>query len=162
VVEGLDAVHHPDHVLGQRHVAARQLLERSDSGIAAVVDRLQLAAAQQLRQIAGVDVVVLAARLHLGTLPWIADHHVVDVRLQNVVQPVGRNPFLQGDEQLAAEAVDEIKNGGSAGLYYRLHDQLATLVANRNDDGCLVNVKTDILHACHKKGAPCVGEFRRS
>ena len=50
-----------------------------------VVDRLQLIATQQFRQLAGIDSIALVAILQQGRLARIADHQPADLGLQQIV-----------------------------------------------------------------------------
>lgn len=51
----------------------------------AVVNRRELVATQQLRQLSRIDSVTLAAVFQQGVLAWIADHEAGDVRFQQVM-----------------------------------------------------------------------------
>jgi hypothetical protein len=53
--------------------------------VLAVVNRRELVATQQLRQLSRIDSVTLAAVLQQGVLARIADHEMGDVRFQQVM-----------------------------------------------------------------------------
>jgi hypothetical protein len=88
--ERLDAQHDPSRVLDKAVVATHQLLEHQHAR-RAVVDRLQRPDPQQLGQLLGVDAIALVRQLALTA--DVADHHPLNVRLQQVVQPLGLSPF---------------------------------------------------------------------
>ncbi len=51
----------------------------------AAIDGSEMIDAQQLRQSAGVNLVILTVLSHGGVFPWIADNQCRHVRLQKVV-----------------------------------------------------------------------------
>jgi len=59
-----------------------------------VVDRREKSAAQQVSELAGIDSIVFVARFQERVLSRIADHHLGDVWLQQVVQPGRAGAFL--------------------------------------------------------------------
>jgi hypothetical protein len=54
-----------------------------------VIHRAELVPAQQLRQLARINPVTFAAVFQQRVLAWIADHEMVDVRLQQIMEPGG-------------------------------------------------------------------------
>src|ERR1700740_3202401 len=65
----------------------------------AVIDGSEMIDAQQLRQSASVNLVILIVLSHGSVLPWIANNQFRDVRLQEVVQPSSRGSFFKRDIQ---------------------------------------------------------------
>ena len=58
-IQRLESIHNPPEILVDRQITAGQFLQGSDA-ILPVIDRLEMVEAQQLGQLAGVDLVTLA------------------------------------------------------------------------------------------------------
>jgi len=108
-----------------------------------VVDRAQPTAPEQVREQIGIDLVAFIAAP--GRPAAIADDHLLDERVQEVVQPLGLRPLLNGQVDGAAHAADEFgKRTGLSGQDSPGHHAPARL-AHRGDGAGLVAVPTDIL-----------------
>jgi len=59
-IQRFESIHHPGEILADRQITARQFLQRAYA-IFSVVDRPEISAAQQLGQLARIDLVTLAA-----------------------------------------------------------------------------------------------------
>jgi hypothetical protein len=103
----------------------------------AVIDGMEMIDAQQLRQSAGVNLVILTVLSHGGVLPWIADNQFRDVRLQEVVQPSGRGSFFKRDVQISAQPVDTLHNHVGFRLDDAFHHDLPHSVHHRDRDAFL-------------------------
>src|SRR5882762_1447093 len=93
----------------EQYVAARQLLQRPDA-MFPVIDRREQSGAQEIRQLAGIDAVVLVAGIEQSFLARIADQDFTDMGLEHIVQPGGAGTFVQGHVQTAAQTMNKLKN----------------------------------------------------
>jgi len=80
---------------------------------------------QQLGQLPRVDSITLAPVLQQGIPARIADHGLLDVWLQQVVQPGGPGPFFQGHVQFPTQSLHKLHNGDGFRRDNRFHYQLA-------------------------------------
>src|ERR1700741_1190156 len=119
----------------------------------AVIDGMEMIDAQQLRQSASVNLVILIVLSHGSVLPWIADNQFRDVRLQEVVQPSRRGSFFKRNVQIPAQPVDTLQNHVGFRLDDAFHHDLSHSVHHRDRDAFLMYVHTDIFSASHK-GCP--------
>jgi hypothetical protein len=115
-----------------------------------MVDRLELIAAQQLGQLAGIDPITLIPIFEERVLPRITHHQSVNVRLEQIVQPGRPSPFLEGHRQRSAQSGKELKKGCRFRLHDGFHDQLTRRIPHGYYNGCLVNVQPNILFIVHK------------
>ncbi len=67
-----------------------------------MVDRAQISAAQQIGELARVNLVTLVTFLHQGVSPRIADYYLRDMWLEYVIQPSRPGPFFQRHMQVTA------------------------------------------------------------
>src|SRR5207244_8189595 len=91
-----------------------------------MVDRLEVAAAQQLGQLSRVNLVAFATVRQQGALPRVAHHNFGHMRLQQVIQPCGPSSFLKRDMQISAQPLDKLQNGYRLRFDDGLHDYLAS------------------------------------
>src|SRR4029077_6694925 len=70
-IDRLDPGHHPSEVFGDREITAHQFLQASQT-VFPVIDGVEMIEAQQLGQLAGIDLVTLVALFHGGILSRIA------------------------------------------------------------------------------------------
>jgi len=152
VVQRFHLGHHPCQVLTDGQIAAHQFLQSSHS-VFTVINRLELVAAQQIRQLPSVDPVVLVPRLEQSISAWITYHNVRDVRLEQVVQPRRAGSFFQGHLHASPKSTDKLQDACCFRLDDGLHDQLAGGIQNHRRDRCLVNIEPNILGVIHE-GAP--------
>src|SRR6266699_2464488 len=89
-----------------------------------MVDRLEVAAAQQLGQLSRVNLVAFATVRQQGALPRVAHHNFGHMRLQQVIQPCGPSSFLKRDMQISAQPLDKLQNGYRLRFDDGLHDTL--------------------------------------
>src|SRR5439155_9950950 len=82
-------------VFDDGQITSRQLPQHPYAGLA-MVDRFELIAAQQLRQLAGIDPITLVPVFEQRILPGIAHHQFVNVRVEQIVQPNRPGSFLEG------------------------------------------------------------------
>src|SRR5258708_9129919 len=106
--------------------------------------------AQQFGQLAGVNLVTLAALFQQSILTRITHQHFRDMRLQQVIQPGCPGSFFEGDMQISAQTVDELQNRVRFRLDNALHHDLALSVPYRNRNRLLVNIHPDILRVQHR------------
>jgi hypothetical protein len=138
----LEPQHHPRGILHQILIVAGEVLEHGAPGIA-VVDRAQRSPSQQLRQLVRVQLVV---PVPLPTFsPPIADHHPIDPRHQQPVQPLRLGPFLEGDMNRAAHPPEELHDRPLLRRQQRPRYYSSTRLAHRGGRGCLMNIERDIL-----------------
>jgi hypothetical protein len=129
-------------------VGAGQFLERGALG-APVVDRPQLAPPEPGRQPVGIDAIALVA---VARFPMaIADHHPVDQRDEQVVEPLGLGPFLERDVYRPAHPPEELRHGLGLGGQDAPGDHPPGLRPHGGQGSCLMHIECDILvGACHE------------
>src|SRR6266446_4549903 len=148
-IQRLEAISDPREILSDRQITARQLLQSSYPALS-VIDRFEMLEAQQFGQLAGVNLVTLAALFQQSILTRITHQHFRDMRLQQVIQPGCPGSFFEGDMQISAQTVDELQNRVRFRLYNALHHNLALSVPYRNRNRFLVNIHPDILRVQHR------------
>src|SRR3984957_15578412 len=146
--------HHPRRVFGQLAIAACYLLHLQRARLP-VIHRRQHPRPQQLRQLARVDRIALAARLQQRILPRIAHHQLFYPPHQYVVEPCRMRPFLKGHVQRPPHPMNEIQNRTRPRRQHRLHRQPPTLVQYRHRNRVPVDIHPDISHTVHQ-GSPLV------
>ena len=154
-VDRLQASHHPREIFRDRQIAARQLLYGSYARLF-VIDGPEKVRAQQLGEFPRIDAVALVADFQQRIPARIADQHLRDVGLEQVVQPGRAGAFFEGHMQTAAQTVDKLQKGCRFRFEDGLHHQLAGGIHNCRRDRCLMNIQPNILGIIHE-GAP----FRR-
>src|SRR5438105_9933771 len=115
------------------------------------------AATQQIRQLASIDAIILAATTVV--FAWIADQNLGYTRLQQSSQPLGRGAFFERDIQLAAQQLQQFQHSGSAGGDDALQHQLSPAVENCNRNGVTMYIQTDVSATVIHEGAPCCREL---
>lgn len=75
---------HPDQTAADRHIAARQLLQRSHA-LLTVVDSTEEIRAQQFGQLARIDAIALASGFQERVLARITHQHLLDMRPEQVL-----------------------------------------------------------------------------
>src|ERR1035437_4725725 len=68
-----DPIHHPSEIFADGQVTAGQFLQGSEA-VLAMVDRAQISAAEQIGELARVNLVALVAFLHQRIFSWIAHY----------------------------------------------------------------------------------------
>jgi hypothetical protein len=114
-----------------------------------MVDRRERSIAQQLGQLARINPVALIARFQQSVLAGIAHRNLGYIRLEQVVQPGGPGSFFQGDQQVSAQPVDKLQNGGGLGFQNGFHHHLAGGIHDRHRDRVFVDVHVDVLGTLH-------------
>jgi hypothetical protein len=99
-------LHHTGGVVDHVLVGAGEFTQR---GVvrASVVDGAQAAASEQMGELIGIDLVALVAEPVL--LASIADDEVVDLRQEEVVQPLRLGALLEGHADRAAHSAEELQ-----------------------------------------------------
>src|SRR5438445_6457621 len=115
------------------------------------------AATQQIRQLASIDAIILAATTVI--FARIADQNLGYMRLQQSSQPLGRGAFFEGHMQLAAQKLEQFQHRGSAGGNDTLQHQLSPAVENCNRNGVTMYIQTDVSATVIHEGAPCCREL---
>src|ERR1017187_5147441 len=72
-IQSLDPIHHPSEIFADGQVTAGQFLQGSEA-VLAMVDRAQISAAEQIGELARVNLVALVAFLHQRIFSWIAHY----------------------------------------------------------------------------------------
>src|ERR1039458_5870434 len=72
-IQSLDPIHHPSEIFADGQVTADQFLQGSEA-VLAMVDRAQISAAEQIGELARVNLVALVAFLHQRIFSWIAHY----------------------------------------------------------------------------------------
>src|ERR1700730_7278095 len=72
-IQSLDPIHHAGEILADRQITAGQLFQ-GPQAVLAMVDRAQISAAQQIGELARVNLVALVAFLHQRIVCWIAHY----------------------------------------------------------------------------------------
>lgn len=80
-----EPTHDPEGVLGQSAITARQLLQGASACSSGMINRGKQAAAQQFGQLAGVDLVILAAPFQSGVFARIPDDYLRHVRQEQII-----------------------------------------------------------------------------
>src|SRR5271157_3354171 len=117
-----------------------------------MVDRTQISAAQQIGQLARVNLVTLVTLFHERVFPRIAHHELRDVWLQEVIQPRRPGPLFQSHTQVTVYSLDTLQDGARLGFDDRLHHHFSLAVHHRDYNRFLVNVHANILNV--HTGAP--------
>src|ERR1044072_9339241 len=86
-----------------------------------------------------------------------ADEHISNQRPGQIVKPLGLSAFFKSQTDLTTEAAQEITNGRGVSLHNGLSQQLAFEIEDGCRNGCLMNVKGDILDDRH--GRPPSGRW---
>ena len=108
-----------------------------------MIDRAQRAAAQQLGEVVGIDLIPLVA---LARRPApIADDHSIHERRQQLVQPLRLGAFLEGDMPSPAHPADELREGAAVRRQHAARNHSPALLPHRRHRSCLVHVERDIL-----------------
>src|SRR5258708_27120737 len=102
-IQRLEAISDPREILSDRQITARQLFQSSSPALS-VIDRFEMLEAQQFGQLAGVNLVTLAALFQQSILTRITHQHFRDMRLQQVIQPGCPGSFFEGDMQISARS----------------------------------------------------------
>jgi hypothetical protein len=134
--------HHARGVLDQILVSAGQLLQRCVVSTP-VIDRAQPAAAEELGELVGIDLIPLVP-LPRRPAP-ITDDDPMHQRRQDVVQPLRLGPFLEGHVHRAAHPADKLREGRTVGRQHAPGDHPPALLPHRGHRSCLVDVQRDIL-----------------
>src|ERR1700757_5167468 len=124
-----------------------------------VVDRAQLVVLQQFGELARINAIILIAFLQQSVSPRIANYQLGDVGFQQVVQPGGPSPFLEGDVYLSTQSINKLQDHARFGLDDAFHRDLAGSIPDRDRNAFLVHVHTDIFTASHKKVVLLSGWF---
>jgi len=114
-----------------------------------VVDRFDIAAAQQLGELSRVNLVAFATVLQQGALPQVAHHNLGHMRLQQVIQPRGPSSFFKRDKHVCAQPLDKLQNGYRLRFYDGLHDYLASGIHHRDRDRVFVHVHANKFPTFH-------------
>ncbi|MEK7668310.1 MAG: hypothetical protein AAB409_06650, partial [Gemmatimonadota bacterium] len=138
----LEAEHHPRCVLDQVPVRAGELLQRGALG-AAVIDRPQPAASEQLGELVGIDLIPLVPPS--GLPPPVAHEDPSDERGEQIVQPLRLGPFLQGDVHGTAHPAEELDDRRLGRRHNGPRDHPPAFLPHRSHGGCLVHIQRDIL-----------------
>jgi hypothetical protein len=97
-----------------------------------VIDRLELIPTQQFGQLPCVDAVALVSCIQQSIPSRVAHHDFRDVRLNQVVQPGGRSPFLKRDVQVSMQTAKKLQNRDRFGFDHAFHHQLARGIQHRH------------------------------
>jgi len=138
----LQPEHHARPVFDQIPVGGGELRERG-LGWAAVIDRAQPAAPEQLGQLIRIDLVALVAVA--GPSPLIAHDDPIDERGHELVQPLRLGPFLKDDVHSAAHAAEELDERRRLRRHDGPRDHPSVFLPDRGHRHCLVDVQRDIL-----------------
>src|SRR5215831_4418285 len=128
-----------------------------------VIHRAQLVVLQQFGQLACIHAIILIALFQQSVSPRIADHEFPDVRFQQVVQPLGPGPFLEGDVYLSTQPINKLQDRVRFGFDDTFHRDLPASIPDCNGDAFLMHVHTDIFgDASHKRVCSFQGWFEVS
>src|SRR5438876_59126 len=86
---------------------------------------LKLVPVQQLRQFARVVAIILVPYYSQGVLARVADQHLRNVRLEQIVQPGGTGSFFKGHVQAATKTTQKLEYRLGLRLKNGFHHQLA-------------------------------------
>src|SRR5215471_8795333 len=78
-IDRFETTHDPSQILGGGQITARQFAQRTYA-VLTVVNRLEIVAAEQLRQLTSIDAVTLIPSFQQRVLPRIAYHQVGHMR----------------------------------------------------------------------------------
>jgi hypothetical protein len=126
---------------------------------AAVVDRSQRAAQQVLGDLIGINEVAFVARSLLTSA--VTDDHPMDLRLQEIVQPLRLGAFLEGDVHTAAHRAEELEERHFLGRHDRTGEDASAFLSDRGDGSCLMHVESYILGGAFHEGRSWVGSTVR-
>jgi hypothetical protein len=90
-----------------------------------VINRLKLVPVQQLRQFARVVAIILVPYFSQGVFARVADQHLCNVRLEQIVQPGRPGSFFKGHAQAATKTTQKLEYRLGLRLENGFHHQLA-------------------------------------